>query len=205
MHNVGATQELQSLQSALHKRVTNLMANDERMDVLVEQIQQRMSQEADAQLLERNRIIEAEALRVRLESELTKAQFEQQRNATQIAAEQQRLTIEHNSNINRLKIQADADANTLHTKQQMSMQEESLSRREQLRLETETALQKARLDKERQLESERLETELELVKSEIAARALAERGNEDIELRRFKAQASDRHYNIATLILCNEL
>jgi Domain of unknown function (DUF3523) len=188
MHNVGATQELMSLQSELHSRVANLMANDERMDVLVEQIQQRVSQEADAQLLERNRIREAEASRVRLESELTKAQFEHQRNATEIAAEQQRLTIEHNSSLNRLQIQADADADTQHTKQQMSMQEESLSRREQLRLETETALQKARLDKERQLESERLETELELVKSEIAARALAERGNGDIELRRLKAQ-----------------
>jgi hypothetical protein len=63
MHNVGATQELMNLQSELHSRVANLMANDEKMDVLVEQIQQRMLQEADAQLLERNRIREAEASR----------------------------------------------------------------------------------------------------------------------------------------------
>ena len=46
----------------------------------------------------------------------------------------------------------------------------------------------ARLQKERELEQERMATELELVRTEVAARAAAERGNEDVELRKLRAK-----------------
>ncbi|KAG5187035.1 P-loop containing nucleoside triphosphate hydrolase protein [Tribonema minus] len=89
MHNVGAVQELIVRQSDIAQRVTRLSDKDEKMDELVEQIQRRMAQEADAQLLERNRIREAEAARVRLEAELARARVDQAREL-----EAERLAIE---------------------------------------------------------------------------------------------------------------
>ncbi|CAM9405685.1 unnamed protein product [Ectocarpus sp. 6 AP-2014] len=191
MNNVAAVQELAERNEAMRAQLEEQLAFDARMHMAVDEMGMRLAEEADAQLLERKRIVEAEAEEAHLAAELEAIEVEEAHRRTELEALQQREALEQQLEIARRKVAAESESKRVETEKALKIQEESTRRREALRLETESQLRKRRMDLEQEMEAQKRQMDMERVQAEVEAKFAAEQQNEDVMLRKIQAQGEE--------------
>ncbi|CAM9476678.1 unnamed protein product [Ectocarpus sp. 8 AP-2014] len=191
MNNVAAVQELAERNEAMRAQLEEQLAFDARMHMAVDEMGKRLAEEADAQLLERKRIVEAEAEEAHLAAELEAIEVEEAHRLTELEARQQREALEQQLEIARRKVAAESESKRVETEKALKTQEESTRRREALRLETESQLRKRRMDLEQEMEAQKRQMDMERVQAEVEAKFAAEQQNEDVMLRKIQAQGEE--------------
>eukprot|EP00903_Cladosiphon_okamuranus_P008285 g7974.t1 len=191
MNNVAAVQELAERNEAMWAQLEEQLAFDERMHVAVDEMGAKLAEEADAQLLERKRIVEAEAEETRLAAELELVRAEEARRSLELEAQQKQEALKQQLEISRRKLAAENESKMAETEEALRIQEESTRKREALRLETETQLRRRRMELEKELDAQKLEMDLERVQAEVDAKVAAEQQNEDVMLRKIRAQGEE--------------
>ncbi|CAM9889849.1 unnamed protein product, partial [Ectocarpus fasciculatus] len=191
MNNVAAVQELAERNEAMRAQLEEQLAFDARMHMAVDEMGKKLAEEADAQLLERKRIVEAEAEEAHLAAELEAIEVEEAHRLTELEALQQREALEQQLEIARRKVAAESENKRVETEHALKIQEESTRRREALRLETESQLRKRRMDLEQEMEAQKRQMDVDRVQAEVEARFAAEQQNEDVMLRKIQAQGEE--------------
>ncbi|CAM9656137.1 unnamed protein product, partial [Sphacelaria rigidula] len=137
------------------------------------------------------RIAEAEAEEARSAVEMERVKAEEYRKTMETEAEQQRRALEHQTLIAKQKMAAEAESEKARREQLLRMQEEAARRRETLRLETERELRTTKMELEREMDATKLQMDIDRVRAEVQAKVDAERENEDVVMRKIRAQGEE--------------
>ncbi|CAM9875822.1 unnamed protein product [Scytosiphon promiscuus] len=191
MNNVAAVQELVERNEAMWARLEDQLAFDSRMHMAVDEMEAKLAEEAGDQLIERKRIVEAEAEEARMAAELELVQAEEAQKALELETQQQQQALEQQLDIGRRKLDVESQSKRAETERALKAQEESTLRREKIRLETEIQIRRRRMELEREMDAQKLQMDVERVQVEVEAKVAAEQQNEDVMLRKIRAQGDE--------------
>ncbi|CAM9102408.1 unnamed protein product [Hapterophycus canaliculatus] len=200
MNNVAAVQELvqrndamwaQASEGCAPKWLEDQLAFDSRMHLAVDEMEAKLAEEADAQLMERRRIVEAEATEARLTAELELVKAEEAHKTLELESQQQQEALEQQLDIARRKLAVESQSKRAETERALRIQEESTRRREELRLQTETQLRRRKMELEQEMDAQKLQMDKERVQAEVKAKVAADQQNEDVMLRKIRAQGNE--------------
>eukprot|EP00937_MAST-01D_sp_MAST-1D-sp2_P000014 g14.t1 len=191
MHGVAATQELIGRQAATDAQLHAAGALNARHAAELARLRSQTAAESALARLEARRAAEAQAERVRLELEQERVRGEEQRRTAAFERNQSDALLALRDRLARNRSRALDAMQRVRAERAVALQEESARKAELLRRATETAL------RERQLAAEAEQAELDRaaklrrVQAEAEGRLRAERENEDVRLRRLRAQAEE--------------
>lgn len=189
-HAFAAVKELIVMYDELDSMVKDMQNSGTDQQMVFDEIEKRLSKEADAQVMEEKLLALEKANLVEKEAEKDKiaAEFDRQRVIDELAEEKKFFDYQeklHNERMLREEqIQRDRIEKAVEFEKELS------EKREMLRRETEEKLQREKMQFEKELELQKAKYQEEKIKAEIKAKAEQERANEDLTIRRLQMQAN---------------
>ena len=189
MHGMAAVQELAHRLDKLGESYQNTEDSKNKYKLLLEQIENKLVQELDAQAAERQLLADAELDAARKDAELERVRDEQQRIiiAAEIEAEKELLKYEEELARKRLELQEKLARDSMEIA--ISLERELAEKREAAFRDTAEALEKRKTQYSLDLERKKKDFEKEKIRAEIVAKAEQERANEDMEIRKMQTQS----------------
>jgi len=188
MHGIAAVQDLAHKVDELSESYKATEDSKNKYKKLLEQIQEKLVQEIDAQAVERQLLAEAELAAAKRELELEKVRDEEQRKAiaAELEAEKELLRYEEELAKQRLDHQEKIARESME--RAVQLERELAEKREKVFRETTEALEKRKRDNAMEFEATKKEFEKEKIRAEIVAKAEQERLNEGMEIRKMQMQ-----------------
>ena len=189
-HAFAAVKELIGLYENLDSTVREMKNSGTDQQLVFDEIEKRLSKEANAQVMEEKRLTEEKAslLEKEVEKDILGAELDRQRVLDELAEEKKFFDYQeklHNERMLREEqIQRDRMEKAVEFEKELS------EKREMLRRETEEKLQKEKMEFEKDLELQKAKYQEEKIRAEIKAKAEQERANEDVTIRRLQVQAN---------------
>jgi ATPase family AAA domain-containing protein 3A/B len=189
-HAFAAVKDLIVMYEDLASVVEEMKNSGSDQQMVFDEIEKRLSKEANAQVMEEKRLAEEKASLVEKEAEKDAlgAELDRQRVIEELAEEKKFFDYQeklHNERMLREEqIQRDRMEKAVEFEKELS------EKREMLRRETEEKLQKEKMEFEKDLELQKAKYQEEKIRAEIQARAEQERANEDVTIRRLQMQAN---------------
>eukprot|EP00752_Nemacystus_decipiens_P007451 g6660.t1 len=122
MNNVAAVQELAERNEAMRAQLEEQLAFDARMHVAVDEMGTKLAEEADSQLVERKRIVEAEAEEARLAAKLKVVKAEEAQKTLDLEAQQKQEALEQQLEISRRKLAAESESKRAEAEEALRIQ-----------------------------------------------------------------------------------
>eukprot|EP00970_Alexandrium_tamarense_P001736 scaffold224_cov181-Alexandrium_tamarense.AAC.21 len=200
MYSVGATQELASQLSELEVYAKEQMNQVASMYGEISQLEQILSasSDGDAELRMREASAKAEIAKNEMELEILRAQNEEEYSEAMRASEQEQIRRSEELTLARLK--REDEAAKVRTERAMKLKFEASQRIQQTRAESAEAVAAIEHEQKLLLQKAAEEMKVKTAKAVAIAKAEAERANEDVHLRRLKAESEQRRKrNIAAI------
>ena len=189
-HAFAAVKDLISMYDELEHTVKEMKNSGTDQQLVFDEIEKRLSKEANAQVIEEKRLAEEKSSLIEKEAQkdIVSAELDRQRVIDELAEEKKFFDYQeklHNERMLREEqIQRDRMEKAVEFERELS------EKREMLRRETEEKLQKEKMEFEKDLEFQKAKYQEEKIKAEIQAKAEQERANEDVVIRRLQMQAN---------------
>lgn len=200
MYSVGATQELAQMLSELESRSEDQMNQIASMYGEVSQLEQILSasSDGDAELRMREAAAKAEIAKNEMEMEILLAKNEEEYAEATEASEEEQSRKSEELTLERLK--REDKAARLRTERLLKAKFEASQRIEQTKAEATEAVAAIEHEQKILLQKAAEEMKVKTAKAVAAAKAEAERANEDVHLRRLQAESEQRRKrNIAAI------
>jgi ATPase family AAA domain-containing protein 3A/B len=191
MYNVGAVQHLLKKQEELNSLVDQLEELEKGGSDSIKLLESRIDGEIEEQAVEEAAKVAASAALIRAEAEAVEVKATEDRLLLLKQAETERSTVDFESKLAEERLSAEDKRERERASEASALLEEVALRNEAQRRATELMLKAKQLEQDQVMEGERRVAELERVAAEAAAKASAERDNEDISLRRIQAEGME--------------
>ena len=192
MYSVGATQELAQMLSELESQADDQMDQIASMYGEVSQLEQILSasSDGDAELRMREAATKAEIAKSEMEMEILRAKNEEDYADATRASEEEQLRRSEELTMDRLK--REDDAARIRTERLLKAKFEASQRIEKTRSEAAEAVALIDHDQKLLLQKAAEEMKVKTARDVAKAKAEAKRANEDVHLRRLKAESEQR-------------
>lgn len=190
MHCLAALKELIGIVDGFESMIDALKNSGTDQKLVFDEIEKRLSKEADAQLIEEKKYATQQALLAKKEEELESLLGEQERMRMMAELDEEKGTFEYQEKLYNERIDREEKMSISRLNEALKFEAELAERRELLRRQTELELQSKRLEFDRDLEQQKSKYQENQIVAEIQARAEQERANEDMTIRKIQLQAT---------------
>jgi ATPase family AAA domain-containing protein 3A/B len=190
VHCLAAVRELIGIVDSFQKSIEELHHSGSDQKYVFEELERRLSKEADAQLVEEQKYAIQQKLLAEKELELSKLALEEERKRIVKELADEKENFEYQEKLYNERILREEAILVNRMNEALKFERELTERRELLRRETDVRLQTQKLEYERQMESEKAKYQENYIRAEIQAKADQERANEDVTIRKIKLQAN---------------
>jgi len=189
-HAFAAVKELIGMYEDLDSTVREMKNSGTDQQMVFDEIEKRLSKEANAQVMEEKRLAEEKASLVLKEAEKDAlgADLDRQRVIDELAEEKK--FFDYQEKLHNERMQREEQIQRDRMEKAVEFEKELSEKREMLRRETEEKLQKEKMEFEKDLELQKAKYQEEKIREEIKAKAEQERANEDVTIRRLQVQAN---------------